>query len=361
MKKALSLMLALLMAVMMLSACQTGGTTTSVTQSSDNTVVVGIGGAMTGMGPWNSFNSAVIATMPFVYQPLFELNGFGGELKGVLAKSYEKVDSKTVRITLYDNIKDSAGNPFTADDAIFSTQKCIESGNQPQTSMIVNMTKIDDYTFEYAFSADVMEQLGTWDDIATKVWCVTKAAYEASSDGMEIDPVTTSPYKVAEFVPGSSLTLTKVDDYWQTDATQTMYQYYTNADTIVFKFIPDQAQIAIALQNGDIDISNAISGTDMVLFNEGGTDADRFSVTNIAKNQAYVNVYNCSATSVCSDLNLRMAIAYSWDANAIIEQALQGDGIPVYVPVGTAKYADYNKDWDGTASVSYTHLTLPTN
>ena len=44
----------------------------------------------------------------------------------------------------------------------------------------------------------------------------TQEAYDASSDHLATQPVGTGPYVVTSLTEGSSCTLTKRDDYWQT-------------------------------------------------------------------------------------------------------------------------------------------------
>ena len=59
-------------------------------------------------------------------------------------------------------------------------------------SGLVGYEKVDDYTI----NCEVVENLGIGDfeEILTTVNMVTKAAYEASADGMATDPVGTTAY-----------------------------------------------------------------------------------------------------------------------------------------------------------------------
>ncbi|MGH7887399.1 MAG: ABC transporter substrate-binding protein [Candidatus Binatia bacterium] len=64
-------------------------------------------------------------------------------------------------------------------------------------------------------------------------------------------PIGTGPFKVKEWVSGSHITMERFDDYWGAKAL---------VDRIVFKFIFDDDARLIALQRGDVDIAEQITG-----------------------------------------------------------------------------------------------------
>ena len=68
-------------------------------------------------------------------------------------------------------------------------------------------------------------------------------------------PVTTAAYQVKEMIAGSTITLEKNKDYWQTDDSKRSSVSTTNVDTIVYKVVTEASQMATAIQTGDIDVA----------------------------------------------------------------------------------------------------------
>lgn len=59
------------------------------------------------------------------------------------------------------------------------------------------------------------DMVGAFEAILTNTFVVSQKAYEESKDQFATEIISTSPYKVTEFVSGSVLSFEKRDDYWQ--------------------------------------------------------------------------------------------------------------------------------------------------
>ncbi|MFR6562175.1 MAG: ABC transporter substrate-binding protein [Eubacterium ventriosum] len=90
---------------------------------------------------------------------------------------------------------------------------------------------------------------------------ISKKAYEDSGDGMTTKPVTTAAYQVKEMVAGSTLTLEKNENYWQTDDSKRASVSTANVNTIVYKVVTEPSQMATAIQTGDIDVAQYMDTT----------------------------------------------------------------------------------------------------
>lgn len=158
-------------------------------------------------GRWN--------VLSYTYETLLSLEA-DGSYGYMLAKSYKKLPEKSTpthvvyEIELYDYIKDSQGNPITADDVVFSYEECLNNGSGNQhTALTGNMDSIEktgDYTVELACNK---EAAGAVERMMSRVHVVSKKAYEASGDCMRTQPVGTGAYVVDNWVTGSSLSLGK--------------------------------------------------------------------------------------------------------------------------------------------------------
>jgi ABC-type transport system substrate-binding protein len=244
-------------------------------------------------------------------------------------------------IEIYDYVHDTAGNPVTAEDVVFSFQKADENGSYATVLETVKEIKATgDYTLELTLEN---ERAGNLIGILSSIKIVTKAAWEASSDGMIHDVVGTSPYKVTDYLEGSYVTMEKVDDYWQTDVSLLSDQQQANVDTIKWVIIADQSQSAAAIESGEIDHAMVINSADYGLFmDDDGNAKDGYVVDVTDNNLTYGLTFNCSPNSLCSDINLRKAIATSIDNAAMAENAFKGFGRAVGNYVNPA-YMDYDE------------------
>ena len=93
------------------------------------------------LDPFAPKSSARSVCLMQMYDKLCEYDA-EGNLVGVLAKSWTQ-SGREIEMELYEGITDTAGNLFTANDAVYSIQKAAEGGN---TCALVfeNMEVIDD-------------------------------------------------------------------------------------------------------------------------------------------------------------------------------------------------------------------------
>ena len=128
-----------------------------------------------------------------IYEALFDIDGFGGEMYPVLAKGYTIIDDPHYQVELYDYITDSNGNAITASDVVFCFQHVAEEGtNTTLTSYMESVEAIDDYTVEFTWTT-APEPVGDLEAMFAKVWIYSQAAFEASTDGFATQPVATGP------------------------------------------------------------------------------------------------------------------------------------------------------------------------
>lgn len=186
------------LAVTMLAGCGASASSSTTEQASSSqataqtttadgksVIRVGIGSDPASFGPFEAGGNGKNATFRTIYEPLAEYQGVGGECKAVVAKSWEKVGDMTYHLTIWDNVYDTAGNHFTADDVVFVCNSMKETGNFVDFRYMDTCTKIDDYTVELVMNSDI---IGQFEKLLQATRCVTKAAYEASSDQMATTP-----------------------------------------------------------------------------------------------------------------------------------------------------------------------------
>lgn len=347
MKRFLATLLACSM-LFSLTACGGGaaGTATSTAAQSTATAVasgktlikIGIDSTLDSLDPWGVAKPSKSFIVGTLYQPLAIAAEVGSdEIVGVLAKSWEKLDDYTYQVTLYDNIKDTQGNPFTASDAIFSFNKYAEVNS----SNVKSMEKLDDQTFTMTLDTAVP---GMFQTLAQDVYMTTEAGYNAAGDGLSATSCGTSPYKLSQFVSGSKVVLEKNDTYWQTDAVLNHPSYKANVDVIEFDILTEVTQMGLALEQGDIQmglwVNNSLLGNletheNLELYSAPCTES-RGIMFNMTESSPFYN-----------NLKLREAVCYAIDNEAIVEACSYGYGEVSKGIIGSADCTvGYNTAWD---------------
>lgn len=302
MKKALVLFLTLCLALSMLGM-------TATAEAGQKVLTISNESDPGNIGPWGTDGprASLFATD---FEPLITIE-YDGTIEYIIAKSFENIDDGVYRVYLYDYVHDSAGNPLTASDVVFSYNKFIENGtNSDKTACLDHIEIVDDYTLDFYLKN---EKAGAFVTMLRVVRVVTEKAYNDSPDGMLTTPVGTGPYKLQEYIPGTSATFVKDENYWQTDESLRCPRQQQNMDVFNIKIITDKSTIALALESGQIDWTNNLMGTDVVNFD----GMDGFTVGQVPSGNMINLLFNCAEGHPTSDINLRKALAYAIDAAAI--------------------------------------------
>jgi ABC-type transport system substrate-binding protein len=310
----------------------------SALQSAQKDVLnIGIPADVSNFNPWSFSGAGANQALMSLYQPL--LHHDNGEYFNAIAKSdFEMApDGTSCKFEIFDNIYDSAGNHLTIDDVIFSFTKVGEV--RPQyAKLIPNIEKIDEYTCIFHFSHAL---LLTDFDSFVRIFVVTEKAYSESPDEMATTPVGTGHYKMTSYTSGYSSTYERVEDYWQKDMNAICTRDLANVKTLNFYVISESAQRTMALENGTIDFCMTVTDEDLKKFDgENGKQ-----VAAIESNETMTLFNNCDTSSVCNDLNLRLAISYAVSGDAVLQGVYNGDGVVCHE--FTPPYASgYNPKWD---------------
>lgn len=287
------------------------------------------------LSPWAGSNSGAVGWLYLWYESLFIME-YKGELEPCLAKSYTR-DGNIVTVELFDYIVDSAGNPFTASDVVFSLDKAIEGGNISYTKILASYSAVDDYTVELVLNDNLT--VGDLETFLTNVYFVTEASYNASPDGMVTDPVGTGHYEVVEYNNGYNLVVEVREDWWQTDEAYIASRSVANVNRIEIYVMADATSAAIAVETGQVDIA-PVSSTDLPTIQS----MDNLSLYTYMMSLTRILMCNCSEDSVLSDVNLRRAVYYALDNEGLAKMLISGVGVPVYDMANT-NYPDYYEDY----------------
>ncbi len=299
-------------------------------------IVVAVQGDPSNLGPWVAMSMGRIGVLTTMYEYLFYQ--VGPDLTPFIAKSYEKVDAKTYRVTIFENVTDSAGNHITAADVAYSYNTGMTLGNLRPLGDLASVTAVSDYVIDFVTKEDLG---GGGIEILVEAPIVSQKAYEASPDQMATKPITTAAYVLTEYVPGSSLTFERRADYWQTDPTQSPIVAKANVQTAVFQIITEPAQHTVALQTGSAGISTSVPGSDVALF-EGKPD---FTVIRKMDNLTQLLAFNGTAGHPFASKELRQAVSYAIDKKALCDAVSPGACNPSH-EIGNSNFIGYLTKWD---------------
>ena len=358
MKKLFALLLALIM-VLSMAAC--GASDEPAQEAKDNEVVadqpeaggeaaepvladsmvIGMQLDPESFNPWIMANDA---RQQCFYNKIYETLAFlrpDGSREYVLAKSVEPNGQGCYKIILHDNIFDSNGNQITASDIVFSYNQCFATGQ-----LAWGIKYLDHFDIVNDFELDMylnQESAVALDMVLKTCHIVDEDSYNASPDGFATTPVGTGPYVLENYVPGSEVVLT-ARDYWQKDeALQATSGKQGSVKTVTYKVISDPAQLALALEMGDIDACINIAVADLDTFlNEDRTAKEGYNVIQVLNPLVYYIGYNCSENSPLKDQAVRQAVSYAIDMEAIAAGLYGSDGSVAHTN-SSIYYNDYDE------------------
>lgn len=305
-------------------------------------IVAGVREDFGGLEPYGTPSGGKIYWRPAVYETLCYAGSYGGELVNCLAKTITPVSETCWDVEIFDYIYDSEGNHITAEDVVFSYNYAKECGTVIKMANLANIEATGEYTFRLETSNI---NIGTYEDIFTRVIIVDQEAFEADGTGFAAKSCGTGPYVISSYTSGASLVLSK-RDYWQTEESLIAPCQVANADEIKFMLIADPAQLAIAMETGEIDTIVYLNGANVNYFiDDDGNALDGYIVSQLSDPLVYNLFPNMDTNSMFRDnLALRQAIYYAIDTQGLVDGAFDGkaEALSTY---GSELYSDFQEKW----------------
>lgn len=292
------------------------------------------------LGPYGNNSVECFFIRQNIYETLYTFDDATGEMVGLLAENWD-VDDSGLAYTFHlrETAVDSEGNPFTASDALFSLKSAGAEGAVTAIfTSVINFDEtevIDDHTIKIVYTKPGVSALA----MVSKILMVTEAAFTSSPDHMVTTPVGTGPYKLADLVQSSSVTLVPNENY---DGT------IGDVKEIVFKIIAEDSQRTTALVTGDVDYiyDCPINDIDYINGNEGLTATETPSTTSVGF------YFDCSEGSPMENLDLRKAICLALNNEAISKTVFGGHSAAAVASESTA-CPDVKEDFRNSETYAY--------
>lgn len=274
-----------------------------------------------GLDPTAGAASAIAEITQYnIYETLTKIQP-DGSVTPLLAERWEiSPDLRTYTFHLRKGVKFSNGEPFNAHTAKFSFERAgaEKSTNKDKRTFAAMETvkAVDDHTLVIVnkeLDPDFLFLMGQ----ATAAMVEPKSAADNATR-----PVGTGPYRLENWVKGSSVTLAKRDDY--RDAGRIRIRRAT------FRFIADPAAQVAALLAGDVDAFPRVTPRSVPQLQRD----PRFQVL-VSGSRAKTILAINNKKKPFDDVRVRRAVASAIDRKAVIQGAGDGYGAAIgsyYVP-----------------------------
>jgi peptide/nickel transport system substrate-binding protein len=194
----------------------------------------------------------------FIMEGLLDLDLMTGELKPMLAESWEvSPDNLTFTFHLRRGVKFHNGQPFTADDFIFSMDRIMDPKVDAASlrSYFVKMDsykKVDDFTVVVKWKEPYFKALEMVGGVAALPSKSFPRGENFNQSAIGRHPIGTGPFRFAEWTTGQQIVIEKNPDYWG-------QKPHLNA--IVFKIITNEDVSLQVLKKGELDFQPRLSRT----------------------------------------------------------------------------------------------------
>ena len=369
MKKTLSLLLALVICLGMLTACGSSEPaeedSAAVTEAVKEETVLEVEAAAvpegktdlvvggftdtTSFDPLSETNNTSIMIGLCVFDNLFTLNDDGG-FNYQLAENAEWVENDgawSVVITLKPGIKFHSGDELSCEDVLFTLQRMsdnfmyssrVSAADFDEAVIDGNTLTIPMHRYDARFLPNLTSELG---------YILNKSYVEEVGDEKAFQqPDGTGPYVFTKWVTNESVTLTRNEEYWG-DAGA--------FETIVYKFFSDDNTRVLEFEAGNLDICAVESGENLDSLAAG--DYEGCGLYTWLTNKMGMLFFNNSTESSPFYENpaLRKAVAAAIDLEAIVESMGGSTTVAATssLPTSAAAYAEHLNVYDPELAKQY--------
>jgi len=310
-------------------------------------------------------SSSSTITDGYIFEGMVTRNGVSTEYEAELAKDWEiSEDGRKYTFHLREGVQWSDGEEFTADDVIF-TFDLISDESIPTSSRDVmkvdgqfpEYNKLDKYTVEFILPTSFAPFLNNMTAPILprhKLYTIWQEGNFNNSWGINTDPseiVGTGPFKLADYKNGERVVMEKNPNYWRQDPAGKSLPYLERWIRIIAE---SQETESLLFENGQthylavrgIDyrrMKEQEENSDFTLIDAGPTFSTNFLVFNL--NPRNPNLENEPYKyDWFTNLNFRRAVAYAFDKDTMIDQALAGQGSKQWSAVSLPNKVFLNED-----------------
>ncbi len=315
-------------------------------------------------GP-KSFNPIVAketsttAITSLIFEGLTRTNGVTQEVEPNLAKAWEvSEDGRVWTFYLREDAKWFDGEPFTADDVVFTFRRLIFNPEIETSARdiftvegkIIKVKKIDDFTVEFNLPTKFAPFLRAMPQSILPKHLLADVVKKDEFNyfwGINTKPeelVGTGPFKLSKYLSGERIVLEKNKNYWRRGKggcrlpflEKVVYVIVQNQDVALLKFLEGEIDyVSIRGQDYPI-IKPAEKKGNFTIYNVGPVLSSNFLVfnqNNRINPKTGKHYISPQKLGWFNEENFRKAVAYAIDRQAIIDIVFNGLGYRQYSPV----------------------------
>jgi peptide/nickel transport system substrate-binding protein len=285
--------------------------------------------------PWLIDDNTALFTMANVYDGLLRVTKDGAGLEPALAASWEtSADGKTWTFHLRPNVKFSDGSPLTSNDV--KTSLDLARGGQRSVwkdnyKAIQEIQTPDPNTVVIVLNephAPLLSELAMFPAWIMKADMATATDQSGYDDNQAWASRGTGAYYTESWKKGDPVILKRNPNYWKGTP---------SVDEVDIEYIPDDNTRILKLQGGEDDIVDFVPFSQIDSLNQQpGTKAQDFPIQ-----QTTFVILNVTKPPL-DDLNVRQALNYATDKDAIIKNVFFGQAQPMNAPIPLGTYVDKN-------------------
>jgi peptide/nickel transport system substrate-binding protein len=256
------------------------------------------------LDPYQSSATDTEIMMANVFDGLFDTDE-NGELIPNLAEDYSiSDDNLTYTFKLVENATFHNGEPFTAEDVVYSYSKLagLETGEpmSDKWAVVEHVEAISDYEVEVT-----LEHVDSG-FLARTMNAIVPAGYE----DQETHPIGAGPFKFVERSVAQELVLERNEDYYMEDSVPEVKE-------VRFLLMPDPQTSTLAMQSGEIDIIPGINPQGLAQL------GDSVETISAPSNMPVIFGLN-HAVEPFDNIDVRKAMNMAVDKDEIIDTVFQG-------------------------------------
>ncbi len=264
-----------------------------------------------------------------------------------LATSWEVIDPLKWRFHLRQGVKFHNGEPFNADDVIFSLDRVRSANSQIKSRVPGDMkaVKVDDYTVDFILTSPNPILNAEWDSwhIWSKPYCEKEGCTEVQSlKATGLAPFAlksngTGPFMIVSHEPGVKTVFKPNPNWWG--------KKEHNLDEVVFQTIKSDATRVAALLSGEIDMMDPVPLQDIDRVNASGnvrvlTGPElRTIFLNFDQFRDELLYSSVKGKNPFKDVRVRKAFYQAIDIEAIKSKVMRGSSRPSALLIAPEFYA----------------------
>jgi len=302
-----------------------------------------------------------------MHADLIHINRVSLKTEPALAKSWKvSADGKIITIKLREGLRFSDGQPFDADDVVFSFRVYQdEKIHSPQRDLLtingkpIAVERVDTYTVRFTLPDTYAAGERIFDSVAmlprhkleksladgtlAKQWALNAAPSDIAGLG---------PFRFRSYVPGQQIALERNPFYWKQDKSGVRLPYLSELD---FLFVANEDAQLLRFESGDTDVLSPMSASSYAILKNSANSSPNVCLNDLGASLEF-NFLDFNLNDVSSknlpdvqrkqawfgDVRFRKAVSSAIDRDSLVRLVYGGRATPLWEHVTPADKAWIN-------------------